>query len=141
MTVENVVNSIIDEIVRQQREYTEKTLAEIITKYDFIVGSKECKYRLMKILPYGANVVCSPFIESPTMIYAIKKFDLMDFIIEPQEGEDNQYNREKCYECCNKDKSVLDMPCCKCSSENDYIYFNAHDWEYESIEESEDKND
>lgn len=86
MTVVNPITQMIDEIVRQQKEHTEKTLAEIITKYDFIVGSKECKFRLMEILPEGANVVCSPFIESPTMIYAIKKFDIMDFI-EPLESE------------------------------------------------------
>lgn len=78
MTVENSITQMIDEIVRQQREHTEKTLAEIITKYDFIVGSKECKYRLMEILPEGAIVVCSPYIDDPTKIYAIKKFDIMD---------------------------------------------------------------
>ena len=74
----------IDEFIRQQREYTEKTLAEIITNYDFIVGSKECKYRLMEVLPEGANVVCSPYIESPTTIYAIKKFNAVDFIMGTQ---------------------------------------------------------
>lgn len=76
-------NSVIAEIekfVRLQLEYKEQTLAEIITKYDFIVGSKECKYKLMEILPDGANIVCSPYIENSTMIYAIKKFDIMDFI-------------------------------------------------------------
>ena len=61
-----------------QREHTEKTLSEIITKYDFIVGSKECKYRLMEILPEGANIICTPYIDDPTKIYAIKKFDIMD---------------------------------------------------------------
>lgn len=86
--VVNPTTQMLDEIIRQQKEYTEKTLAEIITKYDFIVGSEKCKCRLMEILPEGANVVYSPFIESPTMIYAIKKFDIMDFIIEPQESED-----------------------------------------------------
>ena len=69
---------MIDEIVRQQREDTEKTLAEIITKYDFIVGSKEWKYRLMEILPEGASVVYSPYIDDSTKIYAVKKFDIMD---------------------------------------------------------------
>lgn len=77
----------IEKFARSQREYKEKTLAEIITKYDFIVGSKECKYNLMKILPEGANIICSPYIENPTMIYAIKKFDVMDLLIEPQESE------------------------------------------------------
>ena len=77
VVIDSVFNQI-DEIVRQQREHTEKTLAEIITKYDFIVGSKECKCRLMEILPEGASVVCSPYIGDPTKIYAIKKFDVMD---------------------------------------------------------------
>lgn len=73
----------IEKFNRLQREYKEQTLAEIITKYDFIVGSKECKCRLMEILPEGANVICSPYIESPTTIYAIKKFDTMDLLFEP----------------------------------------------------------
>ena len=74
----------IEEFSRLQREYKEQTLAEIITKYDFVVGSKECKYKLMEVLPEGANIICSPYIESPTMIYAIKKFNITDLLIEPQ---------------------------------------------------------
>jgi len=69
----------IEKFNRLQAEYKEQTLAEIITKYDFIVGSIECKDRLKGILPEGANIVCSPYIESPTTIYAIKKFDIIDF--------------------------------------------------------------
>lgn len=83
------INNSVNELVRQQREYTERTLAEIITKYDFVVGSKECKYRLMEILPEGANIVCSPYIEDPTMIYAIKKFDIAD-LIEPYQTESEE---------------------------------------------------
>ena len=79
-----VINNIVNEIIRQQREYTERTLAEIITKYDFIVGSKECKAKLMEILPEGVNVVCSPYIKSPTTVYAIKKFDAMDLLMESE---------------------------------------------------------
>ena len=77
--------NIVEEIIKQQREYTEKTLAEMITKYDFIVGSMECKHKLMEILPNEANViVCSQYIASPTMIYAVKKFDITDLLSEPQ---------------------------------------------------------
>ena len=76
----NSVLAEIEKFTRLQREYKEQILAEIITKYDFIVGSKECKYKLMEILPDGANIVCSPYIENPTMIYAIKKFDVDGFI-------------------------------------------------------------
>ena len=75
----------IEKFTRLQREYKEQTLAEIITKYDFVVGSKECKCKLMEVLPEGANIICSPYIESPTTIYAIKKFDTMDLLYEPQE--------------------------------------------------------
>ena len=81
-SIDNMLEEI-EKFNRLQREYQEQTLAEIITKYDFIVGSKECKYRLMEILPEGANIVCSPYIESPTTIYAIKKFDVMDLLKEP----------------------------------------------------------
>ena len=84
----DVINNVVEEFIRQQREYTERTLAEIITKYDFFVGSQECKHRLMEVLPEGASVVCSPYIEDPTVIYAIKKFDIMDdLLFEPQESE------------------------------------------------------
>lgn len=71
----------IEKFTRLQREYKEQVLAEIITKYDFIVGSKECKFKLMEVLPEGANIICSPYIESPTTIYAIKKFDTTDLIM------------------------------------------------------------
>ena len=74
----------MEKIARLQREYKEQKLAEIITKYDFIVGSKECKLKLMEILPEGANIICSPYIESPTTIYAIKKFDTTDLIMGTQ---------------------------------------------------------
>ena len=41
----------------------------------------------MEILPEGASIVCSPYIQSPTMIYAIKKFDITDLLADPQESE------------------------------------------------------
>lgn len=81
------INNVVNEIIRQQAEYKERTLAEIITKYDFIVGSIECKNRLMGILPEGANIVCTPYITDPTMVYVIKKFDIKDLIKEPIQVE------------------------------------------------------
>ena len=93
----HISNYSIDEIFeeikrfnRLQMEYKEQTLAEAITKYDFIVGSKECKCKLMEVLPEGAKVICSPYIESPTMIYAIKKFDIMDLLLEPYKIESDK---------------------------------------------------
>lgn len=82
-TMNNIVDEIIrqqNEIIRQQTEYKERALTKIITTYDFVVGSIECKHRLMEILPEGATIVCSPYIEDPTMIYAIKKFDIRDLL-------------------------------------------------------------
>jgi len=80
----------IEKFTRSQREYTEQTLAEIITKYDFIVGSKECKYKLMEVLPKGANIICSPYVVNPTTIYAIKKFEVTDLLVGTQESEDKE---------------------------------------------------
>lgn len=76
----------IEMFIRLQREYQERTLAEIITKYDFLVGSIECKYRLAEMIPEGANIICTPYIHGFT-IYAIKKFDVIDLLYEPQERE------------------------------------------------------
>lgn len=68
----------IEKLTRLQKEQKAQTLAEIVTKYDFIVGSKEVKFKLMEILPEGATIISSPYIESPNLIYAIKKFDATD---------------------------------------------------------------
>ena len=86
-TLTKKINELEIEFGRLQREYKEQALAEIITKYDFIVGSIECKHKLMEILPEGANITCSPYIESPTTIYAVKKFDVMDLLKEPYRVE------------------------------------------------------
>lgn len=87
---ENTFNAFeeIQEFTRLQIQLKEQTLAEIITKYDFIVSSKEVKCKLMEVFPEGANIICSPYIESPTMIYAIKKFDIMDLSFDPPESEE-----------------------------------------------------
>lgn len=90
--IQSIVD-IVDEIARQQMECTERTLAEIITKYDFIVGSIECKHKLMDILPKGVNIIYSPFVENPTMIYAIKKFDIMDLFENPYKAESEKEGR------------------------------------------------
>lgn len=82
------INNAVNEFIRQYREHTERTLAEIITKYDFIVGSIEFKHKLMEVLPEGANIICSPYIDNPTTIYAIKKFEIMDLSVKPQESEE-----------------------------------------------------
>ena len=71
-SIDNIFEEL-DKFVRFQREHDEQILAEIIQKYDFIVGSLECTYRLIDILPEGANIICSPYIENPTIVYAIKK--------------------------------------------------------------------
>lgn len=77
-----LANKILNEIVRQQVEYTEKSLAEIVEKYDFIVCSTACMNQLQEILPEGAKIAYSPYIGDPATIYVIKKFDMMDLLDE-----------------------------------------------------------
>jgi len=69
----------IKEFQRLQVEERERTLAEIIEKYDFFVGSEDLKGILETILPEGATIAYSPYIEDSTSVYAIKKFDMLDY--------------------------------------------------------------
>lgn len=78
----------IEKLSHLQKEHEEQALAEMITKYDFIVGSEECKRKLSEILPDGANIIFSPYIESPITVYVIKKFDIMDLLTKPYESEE-----------------------------------------------------
>lgn len=108
--IENAFKQI-EEFIRQQREEKEKTLAEIIKKYDFIVGSKECKFKLMEALPEGANIICSPYFEDPTIIYAIKKFDILDYLFaEPQERSDKTNNVKPFLKVKDLKKLLSDIP-------------------------------
>ena len=89
----DIIDDLLEEVKRfnhLQMERKEQALAEIITKYDFVVGSIECKCRLREALPEGANIICSPYIENPTTIYAIKKFDMMNLLSKSQESEDKE---------------------------------------------------
>lgn len=70
----------IKEFQRQMVIEEEKTLAEIITRYDFLVGSKDLKETLKTILPEGANIVYSPYIRDLTSVYACKRFNIMDYL-------------------------------------------------------------
>lgn len=77
----------IEEFTRQQLEIKEKELAEIIQKYDFIVGSNELKITLGRVLPEGAKIVYSRYIEDPTKCYMVKKFDITDLLFDDKRGE------------------------------------------------------
>ena len=86
----NLIHDSINRFIRQQTEYTEKVLAEIIEKYDFLVGSKKTKHKLQEILPDGANIVYSPYIEDSTIAYVIKKFDIKDLFSESYKVEQDK---------------------------------------------------
>ena len=73
-------NDELNKLCRQMMEEKEKMLIDIITKYDFVVGSADLKAKLTEILPKEANIVYSPLIEDQTTIFAIKKFDVTDLI-------------------------------------------------------------
>lgn len=70
----------INKLYEKQLQDHERQLAEIIENYDFIVGSAELKEQLEHILPYEANIIYSNYVESPTTIFAIKKFDIFSLI-------------------------------------------------------------
>ena len=74
------IRDTINRITNLQKEQTEKALAEAIEKYDFLVGSKDAMYKLKEVLPEGANIVYSPYIGDDMKFYAIKKFNIMDYI-------------------------------------------------------------
>jgi hypothetical protein len=74
-----------DQVKEYIRSQNEKELARIVQNYDFIVGSKEVKYALTKVLPKDANIVYSPFIEDPDLVYAVKKFDILDIFNKERE--------------------------------------------------------
>lgn len=84
---DKILTKQIEELLRQQLEEREKMLVDIIENYDFLVGSMECEYKLMEVLPKEANIICSPYIASPTTIYAIKKFDITDLLEEPDKDK------------------------------------------------------
>jgi len=95
ITNAKTTEDFVDKIERMLAEYEEKVLLEIVRKYDFYVGSMEAKHMLIEALPEGAvrdeaSVIYSPyFINDPGKIYAIKKFDLTEFISECRaEGEE-----------------------------------------------------
>lgn len=70
----NTISSMLQEAINIIILEQEQEIAEIITNYDFIVGSVECKHKIKQLLP-EANVICSHFINEPSIIYAVKKFD------------------------------------------------------------------
>ena len=65
---------------------TERDLAEIVQNYDFIAGSMELKNALAKVLPEDAKIVYSPYIEAPNLVYAVKKFDILDILKAGNDG-------------------------------------------------------
>lgn len=78
----DAINDILNEIVRQQMEYRERTLVEIVEKYDFMVCSTELMNQLEEVLPEGTHITYSPYIGEPDAIYAIKKFNVMNLLDE-----------------------------------------------------------
>lgn len=74
------INYILNEYIRKQMEFKERAIVDMIQKYDFIVSTKECMYKLQEILPKNCEVIYTPYIDNPSMIYAIKRFDISDLL-------------------------------------------------------------
>ena len=131
----SINETFVEKLARLQKEYEEQMLAEIITKYDFIVGSIECKRKLMEVLPEGANIICSPYIVDSTKIYAIKKFDITDLLTESYrvENEDVHDNTEIVDTTNTVDESQDYQPTCPrgykdCVYDPAYIKYNYPEW-------------
>ena len=75
------INEAIERMKQLELEAQEKELAYLIERYDFLVGSIECRHMLEQILPDGANIICSKYIVEPMTIYAIQKIDLRDYLL------------------------------------------------------------
>lgn len=96
----------VEKFARSQTKHKEQALAKLITVYDFLVGSKELKHKLMDILPEGANIICSPYIESPTTLYVIKKFDITNL------SEFTELSNNMCTQrCCLKNHNLGIIEC------------------------------
>lgn len=78
---------MIEKAIQECEEQREKSLAEIIVRYDFLVGSEELKCRLIEALPKGVKIIYSPYIESSTTVYAIKKFEVISLFSTPCKPE------------------------------------------------------
>lgn len=74
-----------DQFKEYIKSQNERKLAELVQNYDFIVGSKEVLYELTKVLPKDAKIVYSPYIEDPNLVYAVKKFDILDIFNKERE--------------------------------------------------------
>jgi len=81
---------MIEKAIQEYEEQREKELAEIITKYDFLVGSEELKGKLIEVLPKEAKIIYTPFIDDPTVVYAIKKFEVSSLFSEPYKPESEE---------------------------------------------------
>lgn len=70
----------IADFEKKWREDREKELAKVCQENDFIVGSMELKKKLEEILPEGTSIIYSKFIDDPTKVLAVKKFDLSEYL-------------------------------------------------------------
>ena len=81
---------MIEKAIQECEEQREKELAEIIMKYDFLVGSEELKGKLIEVLPKEAKIIYTPYIDDPTAVYAIKKFEVSSLFSEPYKPESEE---------------------------------------------------
>lgn len=78
MTVEingndkNPISGMIEEMIKVETELKERTLATILQENDFIVNNAYMKFRLEEVLPQGAKISVSPYVEDGVVIM-IKK--------------------------------------------------------------------
>lgn len=68
----NPISEMIEKMLKIETDLKERTLAKIIQENDFVVNNPYMKIRLEEVLPQGAKISISPYVEDGVVIM-IKK--------------------------------------------------------------------
>lgn len=73
-TIDEMVAGI-NQLLNLESYHPAHIIAEVVEKYDFIVGSIECRRKLMWALPepLKAHIISSPYMPTPTTVFLIAK--------------------------------------------------------------------
>lgn len=76
----NPINTMIEDMLKIEEDLKERCLAKIVQENDFIVNNAYMKIRLEEVLPKGAKISISPYVDESTVIM-IKKAILKPHLV------------------------------------------------------------
>lgn len=76
----NPINTMIEDMLKIEEDLKERCLAKIIQENDFVVNNAYMKIRLEEVLPKGAKIFISSFVEESTVIM-VKKAILQPHLV------------------------------------------------------------